>query len=229
MARSGKIARLPHDLRTEVNTRLRNGETARQILAWLNSQPAAVAVWEREFEGAPASPQNLSEWRIGGYREWEERAQRVENLKTLSTFAHDLTRSGGHIADGAAAILSGQILEALEQAGNLVVTGGSDDAEKDPIYGLGKMACAVAALQKSSVARSKLDLDKKRVAQKDRQYRLDVKKFEMQSVEKFMQFLKSPEAIAIAESTKPKNVKMAELRELMFGPVKGKEDEDATT
>jgi len=218
--RSGKIARLPHVLREEVNVRLMDGQTSRVILPWLNKQPAAVAVWERDFEGVPASAQNLSEWKLGGWKEWRERKERVENLKTLSSFAHDLTKSGGHIADGAASILAGQILEALEQAGNLVVTGGSDDAEKDPNAGLVAMAKAVSSLQKSSVSKGKLDLDRERSKQNRERLNLDREKFETQTVSKFLEFAKKPAAIAILNSGKSQEVKMEAIRELMFGKVK---------
>lgn len=223
--RTGKIARLPHVLREEVNRRLMDGETSRKILPWLNATAEAAAIWERDFEGVPASAQNLSEWKLGGWKEWRERKDRVENLKTLSSFAHDLTRAGGSIADGAASILSGQILEALEQAGNLCVTGGSDDAEKDPNDGLAKMAGAIASLQKATTARGKLELDKKRVRQKDDQLALDREKFETQSVKKFLEFARSPDAQAVLDSGKPKDAILADLRVLMFGhrPDRGKD------
>ena len=67
MARQGKIARLPAALKSEVNRRLFDGEGASVILPWLNNQPGAIKVWEAYFEGLPASPQNLSEWRLGGH------------------------------------------------------------------------------------------------------------------------------------------------------------------
>ncbi len=223
--RTGKIARLPHAVREEVNSRLLDGQSSRVILGWLNKHPQAVAVWDRDFEGVPASAQNLSEWKLGGWKEWRDRKERVENLKTLSTFANDLARAGGSIADGAAAILSGQILEALEQAGNLAVTGGTDDAEKDPNDGLAKIAAAVASLQKAQVSRGKLELDKKRVKQRDAQLELDRQKFETQTVAKFLEWARSPEAQAILDSGKPKDAILADLRTLMFGqrPGSGKE------
>jgi len=220
MARQGKIARLPHTLRDAVNSRLLNGESGSKILVWLNAQPEALQVWAEHFEGAPANEGNLSEWRGGGYKEWLGRREKAENLKTLSRFALDLTNAGGHIADGAAAILSGHILEVLEQAGNMAVTGGSDDADADPAKGLAAMAKAVASLQSSGVARARLELDKRKVKQKDQALALDQKKFEISTVEKFMEWAKSPEAIAILESGKPKSIQISELRARMFGPVK---------
>lgn len=224
--RTGKIARLPHIIREEVNRRLLDGQSSRVILKWLNAEPDAVSTWERDFEGAPATAQNLSEWKLGGWKEWREQNQKIENLKTLGNFASKLARAGGDLPDGAACILSGQILEALEQAGNLAVTGGSDDAERNPYEGLAKMAAAVTALQKASVSRGKLELDKKRVKQKDRQFDFDVQKFETQTVSKFFEWARTPEAQKILDSGKPKDAILADLRTLMFGtrPSSGKED-----
>lgn len=224
--RTGKIARLPHGLREEVNRRLLDGQTSRTILGWLNKHAEAIAIWERDFEGVPASAQNLSEWKLGGWKEWRDRKERVENLKTLSSFASDLAKAGGSIADGAASILSGQILEALEQAGNLAITGGSDDAERDPNEGLAKMAGAIASLQKATVSRGKLELDKKRVNQSEKRLALDLQKFEAQTVAKFFDWARSPEAQSILDSGKPKDAILADLRTLMFGtrPASGKED-----
>jgi len=217
MTRKGKIARLPHALREQVNLRLLDGQTGPVILKWLNSQDDAKKIWANEFEGSPASAQNLSEWRLGGYKDWLRRRERADHLRTLSAFASDLARAGGSVADGAAAILGGHILEALEQAGNLAVTGGTDDAEKDPASGLAKMASAVASLQSAGVARARLELDKKRVRQKDNSLALDREKFESQTVAKFLDWAKSPEAAAILDSGKPRHVQMDALRALMFG------------
>ena len=217
MARQGKIARLPHALREQVCRKMLDGQSAPVLLEWLNARPEAARVWAAHFDGEPASAQNLSAWRTGGYAEWLARQQKTEDLKTLGAFALELTRSGGNIADGAAAILSGQILEALEQSANLVVTGGSDDAEKDPAAGLAKMACAITALRAGGIAKERLALDKRKVQQKDSAMRLDREKFELQTVAKFLEWARSAEAVEILDSRKPKTVKMEALRALMFG------------
>jgi hypothetical protein len=217
MARQGKIARLPHALREEVNLRLMDGQTSGVILSWLNAEGQAMKVWEAHFEGMAASPQNLSEWRSGGYREWIARREKADNLKTLSSFAVDLAKSGGHIADGAAAILSGHILEALEQSANLAVTGGSDDANADPAAGLAKMASAVASMQSAAIARERLDLDKRKAGQKDQSLALDREKFEKQTVKMLMDYARKPEVQAVLTSRESKSVQMDKLHAMLFG------------
>jgi hypothetical protein len=41
MTRNGKIARLPQEIREQVNRRLEDGEPGKQIAEWLNGLPEA--------------------------------------------------------------------------------------------------------------------------------------------------------------------------------------------
>lgn len=201
--RQGKIARLPHTLREEVCRRLLDGQTSPMILEWLNHRAEAQAVWERHFEGAPATNQNLSEWRLGGYKDWLERRQKVDQLKTLSSFAVDLARAGGGtLSDGAAAIAAGKILEVMESA------------EEDRIL---EMVDALTGLRAADVARSRLALDERKHKTKREELALARAKFERQTVEQFLKWAGSEEARAILASGRPRRVQMAELHELMFG------------
>ena len=67
MARTEKIARLPRELRDQLNRRLHDGQPGTQLVIWFNSLPEAREVLEREFRGRAISEQNLSEWKQGGY------------------------------------------------------------------------------------------------------------------------------------------------------------------
>jgi hypothetical protein len=66
----GKISRLPHIVREELNMRIDDGQTSNEILEWLNNLPEVSDIIERIYDGVPISPQNLSAWRNGGYQEW---------------------------------------------------------------------------------------------------------------------------------------------------------------
>jgi hypothetical protein len=68
--RRGKIARLPRDVRDQLNSRLDDGHEADDILPWLNELPEVREVIAESFNGVPVSPQNLSAWRQGGFQEW---------------------------------------------------------------------------------------------------------------------------------------------------------------
>jgi len=235
MARQGKFSRLPHELREKVNVRLLDGEPAATLLEWLNKQPAARKTWDTYFNGDAATPQNLSAWRDGGYTEWLSRRERAENLRTLQAFALDLAKSGGSIADGAAAIIGGRILVALEDAteaagGGAVGEGDDGDASES----LARMAGAVAQLQKGEAARAKAELaklqhelNKERVAQSAEELKLSREKFEWQFTRLLLDKATSAEVQAIATSREPDTVKLEKLHELLFGTAPGKGDAHA--
>jgi hypothetical protein len=73
--RTGKIARLPAAVRDQLNARLHDGESAVTLLPWLNALPEVQAALTAHAAGQqnaarPVTPQNLSEWRRGGFADW---------------------------------------------------------------------------------------------------------------------------------------------------------------
>jgi hypothetical protein len=79
MTRNGKIARLPLDLREQLNQRLRQGQKARQLIQWLNGLPEVQAVLAAEFKGQPIIEVNLSRWKNGGYQAWLEEQNSLDS------------------------------------------------------------------------------------------------------------------------------------------------------
>ena len=92
MTRTGKIARLPRLLREQLNRRLDDGHYGPALLTWLNAQPEAQAILAEQFGARPLNKQNLSQWRQGGYRDWQQRQQ--EHEKILAQFRLSQTNSG---------------------------------------------------------------------------------------------------------------------------------------
>src|SRR5215471_7053881 len=86
--RNGKIARLPHQIREQLNQRLDDGESSETLLPWLNSLPKTQAVLAQYFGGRPIHKQNLSEWRQGGFREWQTRCQAANLLHEIQDDHH---------------------------------------------------------------------------------------------------------------------------------------------
>src|SRR5262245_724088 len=120
MSRKGKIARLPHAIREELNRRLLEGQAAGKLLPWLNGLPDVQAILGEDFEGLDVNDQNLSEWRKGGYAEWLRRRERLDHTRELSRLSVDLAKAGGgNLADGAAGILAGRLMDILEQLDEL--------------------------------------------------------------------------------------------------------------
>ena len=76
--RTGKIARLPKEIREQLNRRLENGHTARTILPWLNALPETKQILTEQFESKPIRAQNLSEWKKGGYQDWLQQQERID-------------------------------------------------------------------------------------------------------------------------------------------------------
>ena len=71
MSRVGKIARLPQYLREQLNRRIEDGEPGRDLLEWLNSHGAVQDTLAAHFGGRPITEQNLSEWKQGGFNDWQ--------------------------------------------------------------------------------------------------------------------------------------------------------------
>jgi hypothetical protein len=83
VTRNGKIARLPHPVREQLNCRLQNGEQGKKLVGWLNSLPEVQAIVAMEFGGKPIREQNLSEWKQGGYPDWIAQQEALEWAERL--------------------------------------------------------------------------------------------------------------------------------------------------
>src|SRR5437667_11823763 len=95
MTRKGKIARLPNSIREQLNQRLQDGHDAKSLIKWLSPLPEVQTVLQTHFENHPINPVNLTEWRQGGFREWQQQQlalRLVENLDDENALGHkDLT------------------------------------------------------------------------------------------------------------------------------------------
>jgi hypothetical protein len=83
MTRRGKIARLPDNIREQINSRLNDGEDGKSILSWLNALPEVQTVLSKLFQGRPVNHTNLSDWRLGGYRDWVLRQDTLDFARDL--------------------------------------------------------------------------------------------------------------------------------------------------
>lgn len=91
--RTGKVARLPREIREQLNRRLQDGETGKTLLDWLNSQGKVQAVLKAEFHGRALTKQNLSEWIHGGYREWLFQQEAIEIVRRMDIDAAELDKA----------------------------------------------------------------------------------------------------------------------------------------
>jgi len=78
MTRTGKIARLPRLIRDQLNRRLDDGESGQSLVTWLNSLAEVRQALAAHHASRPITEQNLSEWRQGGFQDWQcEQSARV--------------------------------------------------------------------------------------------------------------------------------------------------------
>lgn len=205
-ARNGKIGRCPPEIREEVNRRLLNGEPASKILPWLNTQEAVLRVLDEHFGEEPVTPQNLSEWRKGGYAEWLKRRERIAELKELSSYAAKLGEAaGGNTTDGSAAILGGRILERIETA----LAAGDDET----IAGLVE---PLVALRRTDLEARKARQRDRLLDQKEREVSLSEKQFQVRTCQLFIKWAANERAREIAASGEKAEVQIEQLRQLMF-------------
>ncbi|HLP02124.1 MAG TPA: hypothetical protein VK163_08865 [Opitutaceae bacterium] len=204
ITRTGKIARCPLAIREEVNRRLLDGESGPKILRWLNEHPDVLRVLDQYFGEEPVSAQNLSEWRQGGYAEWMERREKIEATKALASFAAKIGEAaGGSLTDGSAAILGGKILEKLEAA--------------DESTDLAALTKALVALRSTDLEARKAQQRERLLEQKERQVALQEKQFQVRTCELFLTWYDKKRAAEIAEGKGKREVKIEQLRLLMFG------------
>jgi hypothetical protein len=213
MAGTGKIAALPRDLREELCRRLENGKTGAEILPWLNALPEVVAILADRFNAVAISDANLSNWRDSGYFEWQKRGERTQRIRDLADYARKLGEDGADVFAGGAAIAGGTLMELLDDL--------DPDAQKELLAekpeNLPKFINALARLQGEAAKREVISLNKQKSAREDKRLQLDREKFENATCEQLLKKATSSEIQNIVASSKPKSVKMAQLRFALFG------------
>ncbi len=115
MSRTGKIARLPHEIREQLNRRLLDGQSGPEIIQWVNELPQCRQMLAQKFRGRPIDEGNLYEWRHGGYEEWLWHEDRRDRLH--SVFEHvaklDAVGDGTQVAERLGLIVAAELAGAL--------------------------------------------------------------------------------------------------------------------
>ena len=210
-ARTGKIARLPLKIREELNRRLLDGESGGKILPWLNAEPAVKKILGEDFEGLAVNDNNLSAWRAGGHQDWLKQREKIARTRELAEYAAQQSQAGGAtIADGAAAIASGKLLELLEVVDE--ATG-----EKLSSESLVNISRALAALRTTEQNDVKLGIAKKQLKQKDRQIDLDEQIFRRETAAIALKVLSDDRAKSIEAGTGTNAEKIDLMGNHLFG------------
>jgi len=116
MSHNGKIARLPHAIRNQLNLRLQDGEPGAKLVQWLNGLPEVQIVLQAEFDGRPIREQNISEWKKRGFREWQIQQDALEQLPQVVTEAAELNgQVNGKLTDHLAVWLTAHLMAAVRR------------------------------------------------------------------------------------------------------------------
>jgi hypothetical protein len=90
-AHTGKIGRLPKEIRNQLARGIGDGIPGVRLVAWLNSLPEVQAILQSDFGGQPIKEQNLSKWKTRGYPDWlQEQAFAQATINMLSQHGEKL-------------------------------------------------------------------------------------------------------------------------------------------
>jgi hypothetical protein len=153
MTRNGKIARLPAAIREQLNQRLLEGETGKQLVEWLNSLPQVQSVLQAKFQGIPISEHNLSQWKNGGYTAWEAGERLADTVSSMMAGTTGLQAvAKGGLTDRMALILAANM--ALEMQRLEAVP---DGLEKTKIWR--ELRMSLLALRRCELYAKRLEIE----------------------------------------------------------------------
>jgi hypothetical protein len=157
--RTGKIARLPRELRHQLNTRLADGAEGKDLLPWLNALPEVKTLLAEKFAARPITDQNLSEWRQGGYEEWLTEQNVLAFAKDLTAHRDELQNiaPGQTVADHLAAAVAFRYAAILAAQGSTL-----DESALAQLRSLGKTCQAVVQLRRSEQNAARLKIETER-------------------------------------------------------------------
>jgi len=185
MTRNGKIARLPRELRDQLNRRLDNGEPGVRLAEWLNGLPEAQQVLKSYFRGRPISEQNLSEWKAGGYLDWLARQEALSQARELAADAEELLEAtGGRLTDHLATVLAARYAGALSSWNGEV-----SDEFGQKLRTLRVLCEDIVELRRGDHSGARLEIERERL-ERERE------KTEEEVVEHFKRWVQRPEVRA---------------------------------
>jgi hypothetical protein len=132
MTRKGKIARLPRSIRDELNHRLDDGEQSARLVIWLNSLEEVKAVLDLDFNGRPITEQNVSDWKQGGFVDWQQLQESREWVRIVTDEADQVAEESGLMplsdrVSSMAALALGKLIRGLAAGAE------SDSAKRDDL------------------------------------------------------------------------------------------------
>jgi hypothetical protein len=107
------VARLPFALRLQVNLKLRDHVPSRLIVAWLHQEHLATL---KEIGIETFNLQNISTWRLSGFKKWEAQQERLEEMSAQREIAIQIAQRGdGSLQAANLVMVASQVNEALQE------------------------------------------------------------------------------------------------------------------
>ncbi|HEV2694211.1 MAG TPA: hypothetical protein VG347_15055 [Verrucomicrobiae bacterium] len=156
MSRTGKIARLPKAVRDQLNKNLTDGVSGVRLVDWLNSLPEVQQVLTDQFDGRGINEVNLSEWKAGGYLDWQARREMLESAKELAEEGQDIQASLEGLTKHLGTVVAARYAQLLNDWNGEV-----DEGFMKKLKALRLLCHDVAVLRRADLKAERLELEKK--------------------------------------------------------------------
>jgi len=157
----GKIARLPRELREQVNRRLVDNEPGNQLVAWLNGLPEVQAVLAGHFGGREINEGNISEWKKAGHQTWLAQQELRQCARDLAEDGNDLKAElEGVLTEHLSLVVAARYAQLLRGW-----NGEADEGFMKKLKGLKSLCQDVAVLRRGDHRAERLELNQKKFEQ----------------------------------------------------------------
>ncbi|HMO03935.1 MAG TPA: hypothetical protein PKC67_02390 [Kiritimatiellia bacterium] len=185
--RKGNVARLPFEIREQLNAMIRDGAPASDLNAFLESKGLKKL-----------NDQNWTNWRKGGYKDWLKEQAYLDTVREKhETIRRELEAGGFSILDKAIFDVASQLA----------------DSDLEPT----KVASAISSLKFAVDGSRRTAIADRRAQLAEQALALQQKKFERETCKLFLKWYTSEKAKEIAEGKATNTVKVDQLRQLIFG------------
>jgi len=188
MTRNGKIARLPKAIRDQLNKNLEDGVPGVRLVDWLNSLPEVQTVLAEQFDGRAINEVNLTEWKGGGFLDWQARRDMQAHALELAEEAQDLKSAmPGALAEHLNVVVAARYAELLNKWNGEV-----DEAFMKKLKALRMLSHDVTAQRRGELAAGhqavrveRLALDREKFVEKNKEDEVKALERCMKEAEKY--------------------------------------------
>jgi len=156
MTRTGKIARLPQGIREQLNKQLADGVPGAWLVDWLNALPEVRQVLAEQFAGREINEQNVSDWKQGGFADWQAQQEMLACALDRAEEARVLKAA----TDGAMTEHLGTVLAARYAQLLAGWDGEVDEGFRTKLRGLHLLCRNITQMRREDVRSVRLQLEK---------------------------------------------------------------------